>query len=109
VGRHYQSRPIESPPYDANVPAAALLAIGVGVGCFGTLVGAGGGFLLVPLLALLGGVRQGAVFYEDRKLLGRPAKAKWVITHFEPDRVFGAWTSVRSAAVLRISTRGQGV
>ena len=33
--------------------AAALLAIGIGVGSFGTLVGAGGGFLLVPLLALL--------------------------------------------------------
>lgn len=30
-----------------------LLAIGFGVGTFGTLVGAGGGFLLVPLLALL--------------------------------------------------------
>jgi uncharacterized protein len=35
------------------VPAAALLVIGIGVGSFGTLVGAGGGFLLVPLLALL--------------------------------------------------------
>jgi uncharacterized membrane protein YfcA len=35
------------------VPAIALLVIGVGVGSFGTLVGAGGGFLLVPLLALL--------------------------------------------------------
>ncbi len=31
----------------------ALLVIGCGVGAFGTLVGAGGGFLLVPLLALL--------------------------------------------------------
>ncbi len=31
----------------------ALLAIGFGVGTFGTLVGAGGGFLLVPILALL--------------------------------------------------------
>ena len=31
----------------------ALFAIGLGVGTFGTLVGAGGGFLLVPLLALL--------------------------------------------------------
>ena len=30
-----------------------LLIIGFGVGAFGTLVGAGGGFLLVPLLALL--------------------------------------------------------
>ncbi|HEY6959802.1 MAG TPA: sulfite exporter TauE/SafE family protein [Candidatus Limnocylindria bacterium] len=30
-----------------------LLVIGFGVGTFGTLVGAGGGFLLVPLLALL--------------------------------------------------------
>jgi uncharacterized membrane protein YfcA len=30
-----------------------LLLIGFGVGTFGTLVGAGGGFLLVPLLALL--------------------------------------------------------
>jgi hypothetical protein len=40
-------------------------------------------------LHLEGGVRQGAVFYEDRKLLGRSTKAKWVITRFEPDRVFG--------------------
>jgi len=30
-----------------------LLGIGVGVGTFGTLVGAGGGFLLVPILSLL--------------------------------------------------------
>lgn len=30
-----------------------LLVIGFGVGTFGTLVGAGGGFLLVPILALL--------------------------------------------------------
>src|SRR4029078_9900020 len=30
-----------------------LLSIGLGIGTFGTLVGAGGGFLLVPLLALL--------------------------------------------------------
>jgi hypothetical protein len=36
-----------------------------------------------------GGMREGAVFYEDRKILGRPAKAKWTITRYEPDRVFG--------------------
>jgi uncharacterized membrane protein YfcA len=35
------------------VSAAALVVIGIGVGSFGTLVGAGGGFLLVPLIALL--------------------------------------------------------
>lgn len=32
---------------------ALLVAIGFGVGVFGTLVGAGGGFLLVPILAIL--------------------------------------------------------
>ncbi len=35
------------------LPPIWLLVIGFGVGTFGTLVGAGGGFLLVPLLALL--------------------------------------------------------
>ena len=33
--------------------AIALVAIGLGVGAFGTLVGAGGGFLLTPLLLIL--------------------------------------------------------
>lgn len=32
---------------------ALLLALGVGVGVFGTLIGAGGGFILVPILLLL--------------------------------------------------------
>src|SRR4029079_19038482 len=41
-------------PYDALVfLGLGLLGIGVGVGTFGTLVGAGGGFLLVPILSLL--------------------------------------------------------
>jgi uncharacterized protein len=32
---------------------AALVLLGVGVGCFGTIIGAGGGFLLAPILVLL--------------------------------------------------------
>jgi uncharacterized protein len=35
------------------VTGAGLVALGVAVGAFGTLIGAGGGFLLVPLLLLL--------------------------------------------------------
>src|SRR2546428_7136251 len=34
------------------VGGAALLGLGFLIGCFGTLIGAGGGFLLVPLLLL---------------------------------------------------------
>jgi uncharacterized membrane protein YfcA len=34
-------------------PAAILVALGLGVGAFGTLVGAGGGFVLTPILLLL--------------------------------------------------------
>lgn len=30
-----------------------LLALGIGVGCYGTLIGAGGGFVLMPVLLLL--------------------------------------------------------
>ncbi len=30
-----------------------LVALGIGVGCYGTLIGAGGGFVLMPLLLLL--------------------------------------------------------
>ena len=33
--------------------AVALVAIGLAVGAFGTLVGAGGGFLLTPILLVL--------------------------------------------------------
>ncbi len=35
------------------VAAAELVGLGVAIGAFGTLIGAGGGFLLVPLLLLL--------------------------------------------------------
>jgi uncharacterized membrane protein YfcA len=35
------------------VAGAGLVALGVAVGAFGTLIGAGGGFLLVPLLLIL--------------------------------------------------------
>ena len=30
-----------------------LAALGVGIGCYGTLIGAGGGFVLMPVLLLL--------------------------------------------------------
>jgi uncharacterized membrane protein YfcA len=33
--------------------AAGFVALGVGIGTFGTLIGAGGGFILLPILALL--------------------------------------------------------
>lgn len=35
------------------LPYVGLLALGVGVGAYGTLIGAGGGFVLVPILLLL--------------------------------------------------------
>src|SRR3989442_9033570 len=35
-----------------RVGGAAVLGLGFLIGCFGTLIGAGGGFLLVPLLLL---------------------------------------------------------
>jgi uncharacterized protein len=35
------------------VAGAGLVALGIAIGAFGTLIGAGGGFLLVPLLLLL--------------------------------------------------------
>ena len=33
--------------------AAGFIALGIGIGTFGTLIGAGGGFILLPILALL--------------------------------------------------------
>jgi len=33
--------------------AAGFVALGIGIGTFGTLIGAGGGFILLPVLALL--------------------------------------------------------
>ncbi|HEV2010104.1 MAG TPA: sulfite exporter TauE/SafE family protein [Candidatus Limnocylindria bacterium] len=33
--------------------AAGFVALGIGIGTFGTLIGAGGGFILLPILALL--------------------------------------------------------
>lgn len=45
--------PIESPPVVADFPVALLLIIfGCGVGLFGTLIGAGGGFIHVPILMI---------------------------------------------------------
>ena len=38
---------------NALLPYVGLVAIGVLVGAYGTLIGAGGGFVLVPLLLLL--------------------------------------------------------
>ncbi len=35
------------------LPLIGLFALGIGVGVFGTLIGAGGGFILVPILLLL--------------------------------------------------------
>src|SRR6266487_818347 len=35
------------------LPWLGLLLLGIAVGAFGTLIGAGGGFLLVPILLLL--------------------------------------------------------
>lgn len=50
----------EAPPYDRSAMATDsimywifLFALGLVVGCFGTLIGAGGGFVLMPLLVLL--------------------------------------------------------
>lgn len=42
----------------ARRPTWQILALGVGVGAFAGLVGAGGGFLLVPALALFGGLEM---------------------------------------------------
>jgi len=38
---------------DLTIPWFALLALGLFVGCFGTLIGAGGGFILMPALVLM--------------------------------------------------------
>jgi uncharacterized protein len=35
------------------IAGAGLVVLGIAIGAFGTLIGAGGGFLLVPLLLLL--------------------------------------------------------
>jgi uncharacterized protein len=45
---------------DRRVPVLKIAALGVGVGTLSGLVGAGGGFLLVPPLALLGGLAMPA-------------------------------------------------
>jgi uncharacterized protein len=33
--------------------AAGFVALGIGIGTLGTLIGAGGGFILLPILALI--------------------------------------------------------
>ncbi len=38
---------------DLTIPWYALLVLGLIVGCFGTLIGAGGGFILMPVLVLM--------------------------------------------------------
>jgi uncharacterized protein len=45
-----------------TLPAAVLLGLlGFGVGVVGTLVGAGGGFILTPVLLFVGGLASPAV------------------------------------------------
>ncbi|HEV2250772.1 MAG TPA: sulfite exporter TauE/SafE family protein [Candidatus Limnocylindria bacterium] len=39
--------------YDVALAAAGFVALGIGVGTLGTLIGAGGGFILLPVLAIL--------------------------------------------------------
>jgi uncharacterized membrane protein YfcA len=45
---------------NAHLPLLKIAALGIGVGTVSGLVGAGGGFLLVPALALLGGLAMPA-------------------------------------------------
>ncbi|MGZ4585814.1 MAG: sulfite exporter TauE/SafE family protein [Mycobacterium sp.] len=47
---------IGGPEADHGLPVLKIVALGLGVGAFSGLVGAGGGFLLVPALAILGGL-----------------------------------------------------
>ncbi|MFO7156595.1 MAG: sulfite exporter TauE/SafE family protein [Pseudomonadota bacterium] len=46
----------EAPPRDGPLPVAKVVALGLLVGSISGLVGAGGGFLIVPALTLLGGL-----------------------------------------------------
>ena len=52
-------RKVDSPPPHAGLPAGRVLLDGVVVGLVTGLVGSGGGFLVVPALALLGGLPMG--------------------------------------------------
>lgn len=79
--------------------AVVLAAIGLGVGTFGTLVGAGGGFILTPILLLLyphdsprtiTGISLAAVFFNAAS--GSLAYARQRRIDFASGLVFGAAT-----------------
>jgi hypothetical protein len=40
-------------------------------------------------IEMQGPLREGASFREERRFLGRPAMADWMVTRFEPDRAIG--------------------
>ena len=71
------------------LPWLGLLLLGLAVGAFGTLIGAGGGFLLVPLtpdhLGLLGQQRQ---HLRTKQLIQRLA------VHHAPDQAKAPWLSL---------------
>lgn len=85
-------------PFDAE-SATLLVLIGFGVGAFGTLVGAGGGFILTPILLLLyphdsprllTAISLMAVFFNAGS--GTIAYARQRRTDFRSGLVFGAAT-----------------
>ena len=47
----------------------ALIALGFGVGAYGTLIGAGGGFVLMPILLILGRGLTPAINSQQRALV----------------------------------------
>jgi len=80
-----------------------LIPLGFAVGAYGTLVGAGGGFVLVPVLLLVGTVPHPAqVTSDQREMLSSK------LPDFATDSVLGSGQYIQEeqpAAVLTAVTR----
>ena len=91
--------------------AIGLVAVGVGIGAYGTVIGAGGGFLLIPALVLVFDLRgahavgtgavaltviglTGALSYSRSGLVAWPV-ARWFALGSVPTALLSAWLLAR--------------
>lgn len=101
------AEPAPAPPKDRGRIAARLAAIGLAVGVLSGLVGAGGGFVIVPALVLAAGLPMKKAIGTSLMIIGLTSAAGLAghLAHTELDLGFAAM--VAGAAVLGTLAGGQ--
>lgn len=90
-----------------GLPVARIVSQGVGVGGVAGLVGAGGGFLVVPALVLLGGLPMNIAIGTSLLVIAMQSFAGLVghLTHVRIDWVLGGLVSLAAVAGSLVGTR----